>query len=154
MIRGTTPTLEFTMPFDTSLIAELYITITQNGATALEKTLSDCNCNDTSVSLTLTESYAIAQGYHDGSGNVTIDSEEQTKLVSKNIREGITILGVKGSMASSEGMKPQSKTVTPSSTQQTVLPDEGYNCLSQVVVEKIPYVESENSAGGLTVTIG
>ena len=76
------------------------------------------------------------------------------KLVSKNIREGITILGVKGSMASSEGMKPQSKTVTPSSTQQTVLPDEGYNCLSQVVVEKIPYVESENSAGGLTVTIG
>lgn len=27
MIRGTTPTLEFTMPFDTSLIAELYITI-------------------------------------------------------------------------------------------------------------------------------
>ena len=46
MIRGTTPTLEFTMPFDTSLIAELYITITQNGA---------CNCNDTSVSLTLTQ---------------------------------------------------------------------------------------------------
>lgn len=55
MIRGTTPTLEFTMPFGTSLIAELYITITQNGATALEKTLSDCNCNDTSVSLTLTQ---------------------------------------------------------------------------------------------------
>lgn len=55
MIRGTTPTLEFTMPFDTSLIAELYITITQNGATALEKTLSDCNCNDTSVSLTPTQ---------------------------------------------------------------------------------------------------
>lgn len=55
MIRGTTPTLEFTMPFDTSLIAELYITITQNNATALEKTLSDCNCNDTSVSLTLTQ---------------------------------------------------------------------------------------------------
>ncbi len=55
MIRGTTPTLEFTMPFDTSLIAELYITIAQNGATVLEKTLSDCNCNDTSVSLTLTQ---------------------------------------------------------------------------------------------------
>ena len=103
---------------------------------------------------TLAESYAIVQGYHDGSGNVTIDSEEQAKLVAKNIREGITILGVKGSMSSSEGMKPQSKTVTPNSTQQTVLPDEGYNCLSQVVVEKIPYVESENSAGGLTVTIG
>ena len=57
-------------------------------------------------------------------------------------------------MSSGEGMKPQSKTVTPNSTQQTVLPDGGYNCLSQVVVEKIPYVESENSAGGTTVTIG
>lgn len=41
MIRGTTPTLEFTLPFDTSLIAEMYITLTQNGTTMLEKTLSD-----------------------------------------------------------------------------------------------------------------
>ena len=50
MIRGTTPTLEFTLPFDTSLIAEIYVTMTQN-----EKTLSDCNCSGTSVSLTLTQ---------------------------------------------------------------------------------------------------
>ena len=55
MIRGTTPTLEFTLPFDTSLIAEMYITLTQNGTTTLEKTLSDCNCSGTSVSLTLTQ---------------------------------------------------------------------------------------------------
>ena len=39
MIRGTTPTLEFTLPFDTSLIAKMYITMTQNGKTALEKNL-------------------------------------------------------------------------------------------------------------------
>ena len=45
MIRGTTPTLEFTLPFDTSLIAEIYVTMTQNGKTVLEKTLSDCNCS-------------------------------------------------------------------------------------------------------------
>lgn len=55
MIRGTTPVLEFTLPFDTSLIAEMYITLTQNGTTTLEKTLSDCNCSGTSVSLTLTQ---------------------------------------------------------------------------------------------------
>lgn len=55
MIRGTTPTLEFTLPFDTSLIAEMYVTMTQNGKTVLEKTLSDCNCSGTSVSLTLTQ---------------------------------------------------------------------------------------------------
>lgn len=98
--------------------------------------------------------YTIPQGYHDGSGKVSIDATEQAKIIAQNIREGVTILGVEGSMSGSEGMKPQSKTITPSSAQQTVLPDEGYNCFSQVIVEKIPYVESENSAGGLTVTIG
>lgn len=99
-------------------------------------------------------SYTIPQGYHDGSGTVGISETEKEKLIPTNIREGINILGVDGQMSGSEGMKPQSKTITPSSAQQTILPDEGYNCLSQVVVEKIPYVESENSAGGLTVTIG
>lgn len=98
--------------------------------------------------------YIIPQGYHDGSGTVGISETEKEKLIPSNIREGINILGVDGQMSGSEGMKPQSKTITPSSAQQTILPDEGYNCLSQVVVEKIPYVESENSAGGLTVTIG
>lgn len=99
-------------------------------------------------------SYTIPQGYHDGSGEVSIDSTEQAKIIAQNIREGVTILGVEGSMSGSEGVKAQAKTVTPSSAQQTILPDEGYTHLSQVVVEKIPYVESENSAGGLTVTIG
>ena len=98
--------------------------------------------------------YIIPQGYHDGSGTVGISETEKEKLIPTNIREGINILGVDGQMSGSEGMKPQSKTITPSSAQQTILPDEGYNCLSQVVVEKIPYVESENSAGGITVTIG
>lgn len=100
------------------------------------------------------DSYVIAQGYHDGSGKVEIPVGEKEKLIPSNIREGINILGVDGQMSGGEGMKPQSKTITPSSAQQTVLPDEGYNCISQVIVEKIPYVESENSAGGLTVTIG
>lgn len=98
--------------------------------------------------------YIIPQGYHDGSGTVGISETEKEKLIPSNIREGINILGVDGQMSCCEGMKPQSKTITPSSAQQTILPDEGYNCLSQVVVEKIPYVESENSAGGITVTIG
>lgn len=100
------------------------------------------------------DSYVIAQGYHDGSGKVEIPVGEKEKLIPSNIREGINILGVDGQMSGNEGMKPQSKTITPSSAQQTILPDEGYNCISQVVVEKIPYVESENSAGGTTVTIG
>lgn len=98
--------------------------------------------------------YTIPQGYHDGSGTVQIDSTEQAKLVPANIREGVTVLGVEGGMSGSEGVKPQSKSVTPTTAPQTVLPDTGYTHLSQVTVAAIPYVESDNSAGGKTVTIG
>lgn len=98
--------------------------------------------------------YTVPQGYHDGGGKVQIASSEQAKLVPENIREGITVLGVTGTMSSSEGMKPQEKSVTPSTEEQVVLPDSGYNCLSQVTVAAIPYVENDNSAGGKTVTIG
>ena len=98
--------------------------------------------------------YTVPQGYHDGSGTVDIDATEQAKLIPANIREGVTILGVQGEMTGTEDARPQSKTVTPSTSQQTILPDEGYNYLSQVVVNAIPYSESDNSAGGKTVTIG
>lgn len=98
--------------------------------------------------------YTVPQGYHDGSGKVTIDSTEQAKLIPTNIREGVTVLGVEGTMSGSEDMKPQSKSVTPKASAQTVLPDEGYNCLSQVEVAAIPYAVSDNTAGGKTVIIG
>lgn len=97
--------------------------------------------------------YTIPMGFHDGSGTCAIDATEQAKIIASNIREGITILGVLGTMSSSEGIKPQAKTVTPTFSQQTVLPDRDYNCLSQVTVTAIPYVETDNSAGGKTVTI-
>lgn len=98
--------------------------------------------------------YTVPQGYHDGSGTVQIDATEQAKITPENIRDGVVILGVTGTMSGSEGVKPQSKSVTPSTQQQTVLPDSGYTHLSQVVVAPIPYVESDNSAGGKTITIG
>ena len=100
--------------------------------------------------------YTVPQGYHDGSGKVQIDSTEQAKLIPENIREGVTVLGVTGTMSGTEEAIPQAKEVTPSTAEQTIMPDVdgGYNYLSQVVVKPIPYVESENSAGGTTVTIG
>ena len=103
---------------------------------------------------TVAGEYTVPQGYHDGSGKVAIASTEQAKLVPANIREGVTILGVEGSMSGTEGAQPQAKTVTPSAEEQVILPDEGYNYLSQVTVKAIPYNEAENSAGGITVTIG
>lgn len=100
--------------------------------------------------------YTVPQGYHDGGGKVGIDATEKAKLIPENIRDGIMVLGVEGTMSGTEGAKPQSKTVVPSISAQTVLPDAnaGYNYLSQVVVSAIPYSESQNSAGGVTATIG
>ena len=103
---------------------------------------------------TKAQKYTIPQGYHDGSGSVQIDATEQAKITPSNIRDGVTILGVEGTMSGAEGIKAQSKTAIPSATQQVVLPDTGYTHLSQVTVAAIPYVESDNSAGGKTVTIG
>jgi hypothetical protein len=98
--------------------------------------------------------YTIQNGYHDGTGSVAIDSTEQAKMIPENIREGVTILGVLGTMSGSEDVHAQSKTATPYTTAQTVLPDTGYNYLTQVTVEAIAYVETDNAAGGKTVTIG
>ena len=103
---------------------------------------------------TKTQEVSITQGYHDGSGKVSISSTEQAKIIPTNIRDGVTILGVTGTMSGTEGARAQAKTVTPTTAVQNVLPDEGYNYLSQVTVNAIPYVESDNSAGGTTVTIG
>lgn len=112
--------------------------------------------NNGAVSLTISDvddSITVAQGYHDGSGTVSILAEEKAKLIASNIKQGITILGVTGTLEPSSAVKVHAKTVTPSINSQTVLPDAGYDYLSQVTVNAIPYVETENSAGGTTVTI-
>lgn len=95
----------------------------------------------------------IIQGYHDGSGYIQIDPTEQAKLIASNIKQGITILGVTGTLEPSSSVTVHAKTVTPTTTQQVVTPDAGYDYLSQVTVAAIPYVETDNSAGGKTVTI-
>lgn len=98
--------------------------------------------------------YTVAQGYHDGSGRVAILSSEREKIIPANIRQGVTILGVTGEMSGSEGVVAQAKEAIPSKNEQVILPDSGFTHLSQVTVAAIPYVESDNSAGGITVMIG
>lgn len=103
----------------------------------------------------LTTPYTIPQGYHDGSGTVSIDEAEKSKIVADNIRQGVTILGVEGTMTGTEDIKAQSKTVTPSFSPQTITPDSpDYNYLSQVTVSAIPVKETLNEQGGYTITVG
>lgn len=100
--------------------------------------------------------YTIQQGYHDGSGKVSIDSKEQAKLIATNIREGVTILGVTGTMSGSEGVLATQANVTPYTTAQTITPADlgNFNSITQINVAAIAYTETDNSAGGVTVTIG
>lgn len=102
---------------------------------------------------TKAQEYTIPTGYHDGSGKVSISATEQAKIIASNIKSGVVILGIEGTYTG-EAISAQSKTATPSASQQTILPDTGYDYLSQVTVEAIPYTETQNSAGGYTVTIG
>lgn len=101
-------------------------------------------------------SVSISQGYHDGSGSVTIDSTEQAKIIATNIRQGVTILGVLGTMSGSEDVKATSATLTSYTTSETYLPSDlgDYNYFSQVTVSAIAYSEADNPAGGKTATIG
>lgn len=92
--------------------------------------------------------YTIQQGYHDGSGTVSVDI---TNISAGNIKSGVTILGVEGEYTG-EAITTQSKTVTPSTSQQVITADSGYDYLAQVTVSAVPYVESANTYG-TTVTI-
>ena len=65
--------------------------------------------------------YTVPAGYHNGLGSVAIDSTEQGKIISTNIKSGITILGVTGSY-SGEAVTAGTVSVTPYLTAQTILP--------------------------------
>lgn len=97
--------------------------------------------------------YNVPQGYHDGLGTVGISATEQAKIIATNIKAGIEILGVTGSY-SGEAVDVTSVNITPYLTAQTILPPTGYDYISQVNVAAITITESDNAAGGKTITIG
>lgn len=65
IIRGTTPTLHFCLPFDTGILAQAFVTIQQNGATTVEKTLADCTCEGNKLSLRLSQEDTLKLGVED-----------------------------------------------------------------------------------------
>lgn len=96
--------------------------------------------------------YTVAAGYHNGSGKVAISPAEQAKLIPGNIPLGLTILGVVGTYKTQ--YNGQQKAATPGTAAQTITPDTGYDGLTKVTVAAVPYTETENSSGGITVVIG
>lgn len=138
---------------DTALVGEI---LSGKTAHARGTLLTGTMPNNGAISGNITtkaQEYSVPQGYHDGSGKVKIDTTEQSKIIASNIKDGVTILGVLGTYTG-EGVTAQTKSVTPYTTAQAILPDSGYDYLAEVDVAAIAYTETPNSAGGITVTIG
>lgn len=55
MIRGTTPTHTFNIPFDTSVIKEVRIIYAQDDIELFTKSTEDCELKDTNIIVTLTQ---------------------------------------------------------------------------------------------------
>ena len=136
--------------------AEVLATMTcAKGGQILTGTMPNIGAQNSYIT-TKAQEISLSQGYHDGSGKVSIDLTEQAKIIAGNIKDGVVILGVTGTYTGAENIHATSCSVTPGLTQQTILPTDlgEYNYISQVVVAAIPYTQVENTAGGLTVTIG
>lgn len=118
-------------------------------------TMTNIGAQNSSIS-SKTQQVSISQGYHDGSGKVSIDTTEQAKLIAGNIKSGVTLLGVVGTYTGSELIKATTASVTPYTTSQTILPQDlgDYDYVTEISVSAIAYTEVDNDAGGKTVTIG
>lgn len=112
------------------------------------------NNGGTNVVVSTKAGTTIPLGYSDGSAKAVIDNASSANLVPANVRQGVEILGITGTMSGSEDVHAQAKTATPTTTSQVITPDSPtYNYLTQVTVNAIPYTETDNAAGGKTVTI-
>ena len=69
MVRGTTPTLEFTLPFSTELLAEAYVTLSQNKRVVVDKSLENCERSGNRLSVKLTQADTLL-----------LDSDHKTEI--------------------------------------------------------------------------
>ena len=102
--------------------------------------------------------FTIPDGIHDGRGTVKISPTEMNKLKPENIRENVEILGVVGTMTGNEGENPSPKVTVeaPLKEDLTILPEGDYTCFKEVLVKKVPYVETDMTASnkGKWIAIG
>lgn len=104
---------------------------------------------------TSTTSYTIAKGYHDGTGTVSITTEEKTVTPTTSVQtitptSGKVLSKVTVNAASGGTVSTQTKTVTPSASTQTVTPDSG-KYLSSVTVNGDSDLIASNIKSGVNI---
>lgn len=105
------------------------------------------------IEITTTRGTPIPKGFSDGSGVAKLSDDDLANLIPGNIKEGVKILDVEGEFGADD-VSSQSKEITPSFEDQTIVPDNGISYLSSVKVKAIPVTRTDNEFGGVTVTIG
>lgn len=83
----------------------------------------------------------------------SILTEKGTKIIPANIKSGVNILGINGSLVELNG---ETKTVTPTTSQQTITPGTGKNALTQVTINAVSNtidnnITEENIKNGVTI---
>jgi len=97
----------------------------------------------------------IPMGYYDGSGKASVDASSASNIVAGNIRNGVTILGVTGTLSAEDALNVGPVSATPTTSQQVITAASAdLDYITQVTVAAIPYNETTNAAGGYTATIG
>lgn len=113
------------------------------------------NNGSNNVTVTGLSGASIPAGYYDGSGKAIIDSTSASALTANNIRQGVTILGVEGTLSAEDGLTVGPISATPASSEQVITAaSQNLDYITQVTVAAIPYTETDNAQGGKTVVIG
>ena len=77
-----------------------------------------------------------------------VTSDIDSNITAGNIKEGVSILGVTGTLKPVAAPNLQSKSVSPLTTNQTIEPDEGYDGLSYVSISKVDSSIDSNIVAG------
>lgn len=79
-----------------------------------------------------------------------VTSSIDENIISSNIKQGVSILGVTGTLETKADPVLQSKTITPTKLNQTITPDAGYDALSSVIVNGVTSdIDSNITAGNI-----
>lgn len=113
------------------------------------------NNGATNVTISSASGASIPAGYSDGSAKAVLDSASASALSANNIRQGVTILGIEGTLSPEDDLTVGPVSATPSGSQQVITAaSQSLDYITQVTVAAIPYTETDNAQGGVTVVIG